>query len=55
MAYKIEIAESVKSHLKALTAKKRRKVFDSIEAQLVHEPLKETRNCKHLRPNPITP
>src|SRR5262245_3501934 len=55
MAYRIVFAESVKGHLKALTARKRRKVFDSIEAQLVHEPLKETRNRKLLRPNPIAP
>jgi len=40
MAYRIEFAESVQGHLKALTARMRRKVFDSIEAQLVHEPLK---------------
>jgi len=55
MAYRIEFAESVKGHLKGLTARKRRKVFDSIEAQLVHEPLKETRNRKLLRPNPVAP
>jgi mRNA-degrading endonuclease RelE of RelBE toxin-antitoxin system len=55
MAYRIEFAESVKEQLKVLTARQRGKVLDTIEAQLVNEPLKETRNRKLLRPNPLAP
>ncbi len=55
MAYEIKFAESVKDQLKAFTARQRRKILDSIEAQLVHEPLKVTRNRKLLRPNPVAP
>ncbi|MBM3241323.1 hypothetical protein FJZ31_34000 [Candidatus Poribacteria bacterium] len=29
--------------------------MDSVERQLVHEPLVETRNRKQLRPNPVAP
>ncbi len=55
MAYRIEFAESSKSHLKSLTARQRKKVIEAIETQLTHEPLNETRNRKPLRPNPIAP
>jgi len=55
MAYKIQFAESVEAHLQILTAGQRARVFLAIEGQLTHEPLKETRNRKPLRPNPIAP
>jgi mRNA-degrading endonuclease RelE of RelBE toxin-antitoxin system len=55
MAYKIEFAESVKTQFKALTARQRVIILDAIERQLIHEPLKETRNRKALRPNPLAP
>jgi mRNA-degrading endonuclease RelE of RelBE toxin-antitoxin system len=55
MAYKIEFAESVKTQFKALTARQRVIILDAIERQLIHEPLKETRNRKVLRPNPLAP
>jgi mRNA-degrading endonuclease RelE of RelBE toxin-antitoxin system len=55
MAYEIQFAESVGKHLEALTTGQRARVFRAIEAQLTHEPLKETRNRKPLRPNPIAP
>lgn len=55
MAYLIEFAESVKDHLRQLTARDRALLFDEIEKQLLHEPLVETRNRKPLRPNPIAP
>ena len=44
MSYEIQFAESVKSHLEALTAAQRKTVLDAIGIQLAHEPLKETRN-----------
>ena len=55
MPYEIHFAESVQSHLEALTAAQRKVVLDAIGIQLAHEPLKETRNRKPLRPNPIAP
>ena len=55
MAYEIEFAESVQAHFHALTARERATVLDTIERQLLHEPLKETRHRKPLRPNPIAP
>ncbi len=55
MSYHVEFAESVKNHLRSLSAEQRRRVFDAIEKHLVHEPLVETRNRKPLRPNPIAP
>ncbi len=55
MAYKIEFANCVKEHFKCLNANQRILVMDGIEKQLFHEPLKETRNRKPLRPNPIAP
>ncbi len=55
MSYKIEFAESVEAHLRALTARDRATIMEAIERQLSNEPLKETRNRKPLRPNPIAP
>lgn len=55
MAYIIEFADCVKQHFKHLNANQRSLVMDGIEKQLFHEPLKETRNRKPLRPNPIAP
>jgi len=55
MAYQIEFAESVKKQFKALTARQRVIILDAIERQLIDEPLKETRNRKVLRPNPLAP
>ena len=55
MAYKIQFAESVETHLETLTAGQQARVFRAIEAQLTYEPLRETRNRKPLRPNPIAP
>lgn len=55
MAYEIEFAESVQGHFRVLTARERAIVLDAAERQLLHEPLKETRQRKPLRPNPIAP
>ena len=55
MAYTIEFAESVKDQLRALTARQRTTVLDSIDKQLIYEPLVETKNRKLLRPNPVAP
>lgn len=55
MAYQIEFAQAVKAHLDVLTAGQRSTVLDAIERQLTNEPIKETRNRKPLRPNPVAP
>jgi len=55
VAYEIEFAESVQAHFRALTARERAIVLEAIERQLPHEPLKETRHRKPLRPNPVAP
>ena len=55
MPHRIEFAQSVEDHLEALTARDRTTTLAAIERQLSHEPLKETRNRKPLRPNPIAP
>lgn len=55
MRYRIDFAESVKEHLRFLTARERAIIFDAVEKQLLHEPLTETRNRKLLRPNPLAP
>jgi mRNA-degrading endonuclease RelE of RelBE toxin-antitoxin system len=41
--------------MRSLTVRQRDLIFDSIEKQLTHEPLAETKNRKPLRPNPIVP
>jgi mRNA-degrading endonuclease RelE of RelBE toxin-antitoxin system len=53
--YAVEFAQSVEDHLWALTARERTTVLDALDRQLLHEPLKETRHRKPLRPNPIAP
>ena len=55
MPYAVEFAQSVEGHFRALTARERSTVLGAIYRQLLHEPLKETRHRKPLRPNPIAP
>ena len=55
MAYTVEFAQSVEGHFRTLTTRERTTVLDAIRRQLLHEPMKETRNRKPLRPNPIAP
>lgn len=55
MPYDIQFAEVVAEHLTFLSAGEQSRVFAAIEEQLLHEPLKETRNRKPLRPNPLAP
>jgi mRNA-degrading endonuclease RelE of RelBE toxin-antitoxin system len=55
VAYAIVFAASVKAHIAALTPRERSTVLDAIERRLVEQPLKETRNRKPLRPNPVAP
>ena len=55
MAYIVEFARSVKEHLRFLSADQRSRVLVGIEKHLLREPMRETRNRKPLRPNPIAP
>jgi len=55
VAYEIQFAESASRQLKALKANDRALLIAEIEKQLSVEPLKQTRNRKPLRPNPIAP
>ena len=51
--YEIELTASAKNDLRALRKRDQRLVVDGIEKQLEHEPTRETRNRKRLRPNQL--
>jgi mRNA-degrading endonuclease RelE of RelBE toxin-antitoxin system len=55
MRFEIVFAAAVESHLRVLTAAERARVLDEIERNLGHEPLREARNRRPLRPNPVAP
>jgi len=55
LPYQIEYSPDAEGHLRALTARQRATVFDTVDEQLAHEPTVETRNRKPMRPNPIAP
>lgn len=55
MAYRIEFSPEALEHLANITARERAIIVDQIEAHLAHEPDVETRQRKHLRPNPSFP
>jgi mRNA-degrading endonuclease RelE of RelBE toxin-antitoxin system len=55
VAFEIQFAESVADQLQVLTAAERSRVLDAVAGQLAHDPLRETRNRKPLRPNPVAP
>ena len=55
MAFQIRFTESAEEHFSQLTARQQAIVLDAVRAQLRYEPLRETRNRKQLRPNPLAP
>ncbi len=55
MPFVIEYSPETEGHLRALTARQRATVFDSVDRQLGDQPLRETRNRKPMRPNPVAP
>ena len=55
MAYRIQFASSAEGQFAQLTAREQAIVLGAIKVQLRHEPTKETRNRKLLRPNPLAP
>jgi mRNA-degrading endonuclease RelE of RelBE toxin-antitoxin system len=46
--YRIVYAESVATDLATLRARERARILNSIEAQLTHEPTRQTRNRKRI-------
>ncbi len=55
MAYRIRFAQSAENQFAQLTARQQAIVVDAVKVQLKNEPLRETRNRKQLRPNPLAP
>ena len=55
MAYRIQFTNSAEEHFSDLTAREQAMVLNAVKVQLRHEPTKETRNRKPLRPNPLAP
>jgi mRNA-degrading endonuclease RelE of RelBE toxin-antitoxin system len=55
VAYRIQFAESAEDHFAQLTAQQQAIVLNAVRVQLLHEPLRKTRNRKQLRPNPLAP
>ncbi len=55
MAYTVRLSTEAERHFAHLTARQRAMVLDALRVQLRHEPLRETRNRKLLRPNPLAP
>jgi mRNA-degrading endonuclease RelE of RelBE toxin-antitoxin system len=55
LSYRIDYSPDAEGHLRALTARQRSIVFDTVDEQLGEQPAVETRNRKPMRPNPIAP
>jgi len=55
LPYTIEYSPESEGHLRALKARQRAVVQDSVERDLSHEPTKETRNRKTMQANPLAP
>ena len=55
MAYRIQLTKSAEEHFADLTARQQAIVLNAIKVRLRHEPTRETRNRKPLRPNPLAP
>lgn len=55
MVYRIRFAESAEEQFAQLTTRQQSIVLDAVKVQLRYEPVRETRNRKRLRPNPLAP
>jgi len=53
--YRIELTESARADLACYRAFEQELIVSQIREQLQHEPLRETRNRKMLRDNPLAP
>ena len=54
MIHEIRFTSEAREHLSALRARERKMVLAGIERALSYEPIRETRNVKMLRPNPLS-
>lgn len=54
MIYKIEITSDAKLDMELFDIYERKIIITGIKEQLTYEPLKETRNRKKLRDNPLS-
>ncbi len=54
MTYRIDYSPEAEEHLRALTRRQQAIVLDVVETKLTHEPLRHTRNRKHMRPNDLS-
>lgn len=55
MPYRIDYSPDAEDHLRGLTARQRETVLDTVDEQLVYQPMVETKNRKPMRPNPLAP
>ena len=55
LVYEIVFASAVEGHLKKLTARQRKIVYEGIKTHLTQQPTVETRNRKPMRQNPLAP
>ncbi len=55
MPYAIEYSPDAEGHLRFLTARQQTIVLDTVDEQLTHQSMVETRNRKPMRPNPLAP
>jgi mRNA-degrading endonuclease RelE of RelBE toxin-antitoxin system len=55
LPYRIEYSPDAEDHLRTLTARQQAMVLDTVDRQLKHQPSRETRNRKPMRPNPVAP
>jgi mRNA-degrading endonuclease RelE of RelBE toxin-antitoxin system len=55
VVYRIRFAASAEQQFAELKARQQAVVLDAVKVQLRYEPLRETRNRKQLRPNPLAP
>src|SRR6266481_8264500 len=53
MAYEVVFSDNAREHLRALATAQRKTVLEQIEAQLMHEPIVQTKNRKPMRSNPL--
>ena len=53
MPYRIEYTREAIGPLRQLTARLRSTVLDTVDDQLTHEPVRETRNRKEMLPNDV--
>ena len=51
--YSIRLTDLAEAHLNSLAAYARRMIVDNLEIHLSHEPTRQSRRLKPMRPNPV--